>query len=159
MHVTSTMFLADILSAGLSHVRREFQRGSRRADPPCHQVSARRVVVDGTHHVQVLDSDAEEGKAITAIQVQDGLCACASSEAMSQIQLWDVSYAADRPSSSSSSSSSSPSSPCPAAGWRLRRCLGDASMSCVTSMSFERPLGMIVAGCGDYSMRVWDLET
>ena len=110
------------------------------------------MVVDGTNHVQVLDSDAEEGKAITAIQVQDGLCACASSEPMSQIQLWDVSYSADRPSSSSSSS-------CVAGGWRLRRCLGDASMSCVTSMSFERPMGKVVAGCGDKTMRIWDLET
>ena len=72
-------------------------------------------------------------------QVQDGLCACTSSEALSQIQLWDVRSGS--------------------AGWRSLQNLGDASMLCCNSMSFERPLGMLVGGCGDKSMRVWDLET
>jgi hypothetical protein len=31
-------------------------------------------------------------------------------------------------------------------------------MQCVLTMSFEKPLNMIVGGCADNGMRVWDLE-
>ncbi len=77
-------------------------------------------------------------------QVQGGLCASTSVEPLSKIQLWDVSGAPD-------------GSGC--GGWRLRRSVGDAEMMFVNSMSFERPLNMLVGGCGDKAMRVWDLET
>ncbi len=52
----------------MNHVRREFARINHPKEPACHPASARRVVVDGTNHVQALDA-AEEGKSVTAIQV------------------------------------------------------------------------------------------
>mmetsp|Transcript_17388 Transcript_17388/g.37549 ORF Transcript_17388/g.37549 Transcript_17388/m.37549 type:complete len:525 (-) Transcript_17388:1845-3419(-) len=133
--------LNELLAAGLNHVRQELSRINHQ-EPPCQQVNARRVLVDGTNHVQTHDS-AEEGKAISAIQTQGGLCASTSMEPMSCIQLWDV----------------TPREGCGAVPWRLLREVGEADMQYANSMSFEKPLGVMVAGCGDRNMRVWDLET
>ena len=70
-------------------------------------------------------------------QVQGGLCATTSLEPVSNISMWDVS----------------------ASSWRPRATYGDADMLYANSMSFERGQGVMVAGCGDQAMRVWDLET
>lgn len=69
--------------------------------------------------------------------MQDGLCASTSIEPLSRIQLWDVSGWA----------------------WVQRATVGDADMMFANSLSFDKGLGRMVAGCGDKNMRVWDLET
>lgn len=99
-------------------------------------MDSRRVVVDGTNQAAVLNS-GEEGKAISAIQVQGGLCACTSIEPLSRIQLWDVSKGR----------------------WELKATVGEPEMMFANSLSFEKGLNRMVAGCGDKNMHVWDLET
>lgn len=70
-------------------------------------------------------------------QVQGGLCASTSIEQQSPIQLWDVSQNS----------------------WNLAATVWDPPMQFANSLSFEKPLNRLVAGCGDRNMRVWDLTT
>lgn len=140
-----TDVLDDLLSSGLQRVRMEFERTQGQGG--LNGGGSRRVVVDSHSLATVLDSEEGEGKAITAIQVQDGLCASTSVEPYSTVQLWDV-------------SSSSSSLMAEGGSWTPLRTLGDANtMMFASSMSFERRLNRLVAGCGDRSMRLWDLET
>ena len=69
--------------------------------------------------------------------MQDGLCASTSIEPLSRIQLWDVSRNS----------------------WDLASTIGDSDMMFANSLSFEKSLNRMVAGCGDRNVRVWDLST
>ena len=60
--------ITELLSAGIERVRREFER-AQHSDPPCQQLHARRILVDGSNNVHSVDS-MDEGKAISAIQVR-----------------------------------------------------------------------------------------
>ena len=140
-----TQVLDDLLSSGLKRIRMEFER-IHVTPSQGNSGGSRRVVVDSNNRAMVLDSAEGEGKAITSIQVQGGLCATTSVEPQSTIMLWDVANAS--------------SSIMLEGGWSPIRTLGDPeSMIFASSMSFEKPLNRLVAGCGDRAMRLWDLET
>jgi WD40 repeat protein len=139
-----TEVLDELLASGLQKVRIEFERTQGQGG--MNGGGSRRVVVDSNNRATVLDSEEGEGKAITAIQVQNSLCATTSVEPLSTIQLWDV--------------SSSSYHMGEGGAWSPIRTLGDANtMMFASSMSFEGHLNRLVAGCGDRSMRIWDLET
>jgi WD40 repeat protein len=137
-----TRELDRLLQAGITHVRTELKRVHQPLVAKGPAISSRRVVVDGSHHVQMLNN--AESRAVTAIQVQSGTCASTSSEQDSSICLWSISNDADGRGCGG--------------GWQLQHQLWDPGMQCVLTMSFEKPLNMIVGGCADNGMRVWDLE-
>jgi hypothetical protein len=58
-----------LLQAGITHVRTELKRVHQPLVAKGPAISSRRVVVDGSHHVQMLNN--AESRAVTAIQVDN----------------------------------------------------------------------------------------
>jgi hypothetical protein len=72
------------------------------------------------------------------VQVQGDLLVCASEELYSHVPMYCLQQDGGTP--------------------RLLGNLSDAGLKSVQSLSFDRGLGVAVAGCGDKVVRVWDLD-